>query len=193
MRIIPPGILIFAFCMNALGQGRTAEDLQAKAKQIKASKEIHVAYDKFKDQLVIMAVPHTMIDTGMGLFSGGAHVLGVGATVTAPGKVLTSTPENIAVLFSSYGSRFQFAKGDATLYVIADGERYVFPVQGGDADVYHGSAMEQLVYKVSRADFIKITNAKVIEIRLGDSRPQTLKPKIVEVFRSFLQVIDVGS
>ena len=193
MRIIPPGILIFAFCMNALGQGRTVEDLQQKAKQIKASKEIHVAYDKFKDQLVIMAVPHTMVDAGMGLFSGGVHVLGMGATVTTPGKVLTSTPENIAVLFSSLGGRFQFAKGDATFYVIADGERYVFPVQGGDANVYNGSAVEQLVYKVPRADFVKITNAKVIEIRLGHSQPQTLKPKLVEVFRSFLQVIDVDS
>src|SRR5436190_22503839 len=135
-----------------------------------------------------MSVPHTIVYAGIVLFSGGVHVLGMGATVTTPGKVLTTTPDNIAVLFTSLGGRFQFVKGDATLYLIADGERYVFPVQGGDANVYNGSASEQLVYKVSRAEFTKIMNAKVIEIRLGDSRPQTLKPKLVEVFRSFLQV-----
>lgn len=198
--ILTVWITCFLLTLPAAGQA-TGVDLQARVKEQKA-KDLIITYDKFRDRGQVMTKPHSLISSNEGAMSiflsggGPPNVLMVSVMTVWPGKLIEKTPDQFAVRFDSSGRSFQFLKGDRTLYFLFDEQRLELTAMSHDSDIFHEmfgnvGVQETLGYMISRADLERISQAKLVELRIGDAKPRKFKPDFVERIQTILKITDL--
>lgn len=189
-------LIIFLALVPAFGQSPSGVDaLKAKAKFQKL-KDLIIGYDKFKDQTMIATKPHNLIGSwegGMGIVVGSPQIaLAVYVLSVFKGSNLAEPPERYSLLFVSLGNRWNYIKGDNTLYLIVDGERQELEPDAKDSEIMRSAfdgkvtTGETLGFIITRAELEKLANAKEIELRLGNTKPRKFKPEFLERIRAIL-------
>lgn len=144
----------------------------------KHDKKIFSQYDKFKDKTTV-SLAHLRLSSVS---------LGIAATFSHQGTDV-KTPDDVALWFYSYSSQWRFLR-NRSLMVIADGERLDL---GGaarvDSKVNSGrfsgvTVSETLGALVPLDKFLKIANAKSVEMQLGNAEFQ-LAPDHLEALKDF--------
>lgn len=197
MKITFATILLLA--SSAFGQ-LTIEQLQAKAKEIKA-KDFIVAYDKYKDQSHILTKPYNLVGSWEGagqIMAGSAAqsstILMVSAELLLKGTQLETTPQSVNLIFSSMSKNWVFLNGDRNVYVLYDDKRLELKPVEHREDVRNGTLtndtpiQEQLAYEISLADLKAVAAAKDVSLKIGD-RPRKFKPELLERFANFVKLV----
>lgn len=110
------------------------------------------------------------------------------------GTLLNRTPDRYLLGFTSTATSWKFVGEDKTLYLIVDGTRLQLKPEGNDSkvggNVYSGvRTYEQLAYVVSENDLSRSADASLVELRLGNTKPRTLKKELQGRIRILLDVL----
>lgn len=200
-------IILILLAVGAVAQGVTTADLQSKAKQAKHGKKILVTYDKFKDQTVVAIKPFNLI-SGMESFAVGMAdslarsphgsgrppafptALYVSVSHSYKGPALEKTPEQYFLMLTSNSGNWLFLKGDRNLYFLFDEQRLELKIADSDSDINRRDVSETLVYLISADDLKRLTDAKKVEMKIGQV-PRKLKPELFTIIREIMEVSTV--
>lgn len=177
---------------------RSLDEIKAAAKKNKTADDLIFAYDKFKDESVIMSKPENIVGSWEGALaivgssgpysSGTPRITMVGLEIRFATRTLRETPDRYALVFDGMSPDWQFYKTGTTLYVLLDGDRRIeLAAAAGDHDVKSSKRVdEKLAFVLNRDQLLTITSSKRVEIRIGDGKPREFKPKLIRRFRSLL-------
>lgn len=136
-------------------------------------------YDKFKDQTTVLFYPMAVSGTARYLLS--SEMLGLFAAFTYSGKTQPASVSEVIIAFTSTSPDWVYLK-DRELIALVDGERLPLGEAARDSSVKYGGVEEMLAVTVSYDHLLKLTNARVVEMKLGD-REIKLKEKHLEALR----------
>lgn len=160
-------VILFAlFCASAFGQAKP--------------EKIDVTYDRFKDR--------TTVETDYMRVAGSdwnSNPLEIAARFTYPGKTV-SKPQYVILFFYSATKTWRF-KTAPTLIALVDGEsldlgRATLTDQDIHTDTYSVSVREYLAAVIPFDTFLKIKNARTVEMQLGTTEFR-LNEKVLVTFR----------
>jgi hypothetical protein len=142
----------------------------------KHSKKIVEKYDRFKDRTVVFLY-------GLTVKGGFSRSVGMATIFNSPGHTV-QMPQYVEVFFTSASRQWQIG-GDRGLIILADGARYDYG-QTKLTDVYISGdiIVDGMDVHIPTPDFLKIINAKTVEMRLGDAEFK-LAPDHMEALRDF--------
>lgn len=196
-----PVIFILAFA--AFGQGLSVDELKARAKAIKADKEVLIGYDKFKDEAAIMSKPRNLVGSWEGAMSimgssglstgrtGTPKVIMISISTSFAGKSLTETPDKFVLAFDTMSPEWMFMKGDRTIYFLYDDEqRLKLDPLVHDGDLGRRSGVREMIaYEMTRDQIEKLSAAKKVELRIGTSaKPREIKSDVLKSWKMLLDV-----
>lgn len=196
--------LILALAASAFTQGPTIDELKAKAKKMKVDGEVFFAYDKFRDQGMVISKPRNLVGdwesvgaimaTGGLNRSGTARVIMIALEHRFNGQRLDATADRFFLMFDTMNANHMFLKGSRTLFVIFDGERMQLEPLGHDSDVKGGvmsgpRVEEKLGYMLNREQAARLASAKKVEMLVGgNEKPREIKPNILKSWQAVLDV-----
>jgi len=187
--------IVLLFTTPAFGQ--TIEQLQAKAKDLKANKDLIIAYDKYKDLSQVLTKPYNLVGTMEGgaieAFGGGrmAMVLVVDARYIFRGQKFDHDSNKLYLEFASMSKDWRYLKGDNKAYILYDDKRLELRPVAGDSNVHallgDVSVSETILFEISREDLAAIAAAKDVSFKLND-KPRKFKSELLERFQKLLAV-----
>ncbi|MBV9215305.1 MAG: hypothetical protein JO053_03940 [Acidobacteria bacterium] len=178
----------------------TLDELKAKVKAAKAKDDVILAWDKFKDESIIMSKPENIVGSWEGAFAvmatsgygrpGIPRLIMVALETRFPQQTLRETPEDFLLVFDGMSPDWQWLKSDKRLYFLFDGDkRMQLAPMASDTDVGHNAAaLEKIAYVITREQAAALANAAKVELRIGTAPPRELKPKVLEKWKTFLAV-----
>jgi hypothetical protein len=194
-------IASIAFATPALGQGITVDELRAKAKAIKANKEVIVDYDKFTDKGRVTTKPYNLVGSWEGAMSivasgGLSGPPGTGLLVMASlglifeGQKLNATPDEFMLLFDTTSPEWLYLKGDRNIYILYDDQRLELEPIGRDGTVNRRSGVsEQIAYTIKRSQVESIAASKKVEMRIGtQTKSRVFKDEMLKRWQKMLDV-----
>lgn len=182
-------------------QPRTLDEIKALTKANKTKDDIFVFYDKFKDESAVIAKPENLVGSWEGAFAimgssprygtgpGTPRVLVISVETRFAGQTLRETPDRFLLRFDGMSPDWQLSKGDATLYILFDGDkRMTLEAAGRDHDVVRYNRVdEKVAYVITREQIAQLASSTgKVEIRIGTAVPREIKPKILKHWRAVL-------
>lgn len=176
----------------------TLDEIKQRAKANKTKGEMIFAYDKFKDESIIVSKPHNLVGSweGVGaiMASGGygragtPRLIFVAIETRFAGQTLKETPDKFALVFDGISPDWQWFRGDGRIYFLYDGDnRLQLDAMATDHDVKsHNRVEEKIGYIITREQAERIASATKVELRIGTSKPRELKPNVLKSWRAVL-------
>ncbi len=207
--LLTTALMLAALSIAGLSQGLSNDELKAKAKSLKANKEIIVSYDKFRDSSVISSKQRNLasdaegiasiMSSGTSTSSGVPKLLMLSLVSTYDGQTLKKSPSEFVMRFETLGPGWEFINEVRTLYLLIDGQRLeVEPLDYKTEVGRYGlsgttSTKELLLYRFSREQVQSMVDAKTFEIRIGgpQQRARKIKPEIQKSWRLLMQITSI--
>lgn len=133
--------------------------------------KITVEYDKFRDQTTVTLDPDIR-----------TYGLEIRAFFISPGNTV-QTPKGVSLTFVSFYKDFQYQNANDVIFLLDGRDRLRFDIER-DSRVQSGYVLEFLTSYLGLYDFLRIVNAKTVEVQLFITT-FSLTPMQQEALRDF--------